>query len=113
MRSTMAQDQPARSRPRRWSDDMRRLFKALVAGCAVVVVVVLTLAPILPYNPNISYGPCCSGIDGQSIAYKYLGYGFLSGWSSPSAYPASMSHYYEWCHNLGNGFDCRNGFSLG
>ena len=91
---------------------MRRLFKALTVGCAVVAVLVLILVPILPYNvPN--YGPCCGGVDGQSIAFKYLGYGFLSFWSSPSADLASTSHYYEWCHNTGNGFSCRDGFSLG
>ena len=92
---------------------MRRLFKALMVGCAVVVVLVLILAPILPYNVA-NYGPCCGGIDGQSVAFKYLGYGFLTGWSSPSSVElASTSHYYVWCHNLGNGYSCLDGFSFG
>ena len=90
---------------------MRRLFKALLAGCAVAAVLVLILVPILPYSvPN--YGPCCGGVDGQSIAFRYLGYGFLSFWSSPPSL-ASTSHDYQWCHNTGNGFSCRDGFSLG
>jgi YD repeat-containing protein len=94
---------------------MRRLFKALTVGCAVVAVLVLILVPILPYSvPN--YGPCCSGVDGQSIAFKYLGYGFLSSWTSPSGDITSTSHYYEWCQNTGTGngygFSCRTGFSL-
>ena len=90
---------------------MRRLFKALTIGCTVVALTVLILAPILPYYvPN--YGPCCGGVDGQSIAFKYLGYGFLSFWSSHTADLAPISHYYEWCHNSGNGFSCRDSFSL-
>jgi hypothetical protein len=92
---------------------MRRPFQALTIGFAVVAVLALVLVPMLPYNPNMSYGPCCSGVSGQSITFKYLGYGFLSFWSSSTVSVESTNHYYEWCHNTGGGFSCRNGFSLG
>ena len=70
---------------------------------SLIAFLFLMLAPILPLN--YPYLGCC-GPDSQSISFKYLGYGFLSGYSF-------TGRYYVWCHNLDNGFQCYNDFSLG
>jgi hypothetical protein len=77
--------------------------------------VALVLAPILP-NSRLYTGPCCPP-DRQSISYKYLGIGFISGYSAIYNAP-SPYRYYTWACDLsriGNGyiFICNAPFRVG
>jgi hypothetical protein len=90
---------------------LKRRDKGLVIVCAAVAFGALMLIPILP-APFIYTGPCC-GQNSESISFKYLGYGFMSGYVAINSTTPSSNRYYTWCHRLNGGFSCEDPYRIG
>jgi hypothetical protein len=61
----------------------------------LLLIASLLFFPTMPMR-SVSTRGCCPA-DTQSVAYKYLGHGFVSGYVSMNGTTATPNRYYLWC----------------